>query len=217
MENRLRNHIDILFSNMPQNQNTQEIKEEMLQNLIEKYYDLLAEGKNEETAYSITIASIGDISSLFEKESPIDPQVIQKQKNKSALLTSIAIMLYILCVVPCIIFSMSGNVMLNSVLGPVLMFVMIAAATGLLIYNSKTKIKSNHNRETMVDEFKQWQSGNPSQAGKYKSIKGVLWSVTVLIYLLVSFLTFAWYITWIIFIIAVAVEQVIKLIIEIKN
>lgn len=217
MENRLRNHIDILFSNMPQNQNTQEIKEEMLQNLIEKYYDLLAEGKNEETAYSITIASIGDISSLFEKESPIDPQVIQKQKNKSALLTSIAIMLYILCVVPCIIFSMSGNVMLNSVLGPVLMFVMIAAATGLLIYNSKTKIKSNHNRETMVDEFKQWQSGNPSQAGKYKSIKGVLWSVTVLIYLIVSFLTFAWYITWIIFIIAVAVEQIIKLIMTIKN
>lgn len=217
MENRLKNHIETIFNQMPQSQATQEIKEEMLQNLIDKYNDLVAQGKSEEEAYSITVASIGDISGLFQQQSTISPQEMEKQKHKSALLTSVSIMLYILCVVPCIIFSFSSNVMLTAVAGPVLMFVIIAVATGLLIYNNKTKPRYNQNNQTMVNEFKQWQQGNTSQSSKFKSITSVLWSITVVAYFIISFLTGAWHITWILFLITVAIQEIIKLCITIKN
>lgn len=212
MENRLRNHVEALFQNMPQNQNVNEMKEEILQNLIDKYHDLIAEGKDEETAYSIAVASIGDISSLFEPQST-PPEEYQKQKNKSALLTSIAIMLYICSILPPILLSTSHLV---ETLAPALMFIMIALATGLLIYNSKTKPR-RYSQETIVGEFKQWQSGTPSVNTKFKAISNALWSVTVAVYLIVSFLTFAWHITWLIFIIAIAVDKIIKLILTIKD
>lgn len=215
MEQRLKNHIETIFHNMPQNQSAFEMKEEILQNLIDKYHDLIAEGKDEETAYSIAIASIGDINSLFTApQVPVNAAEIQRQKNKSALLTSLAIMLYIMSVIPPILLASTPYV---DTLAPVLMFVMVAVATGILIYNNKTKPSKNQTQETLVGEFRQWQEGSPSKKSKRKSIEGVLWSFTVLIYLAVSFLTFQWHITWLIFIVAVAIDQVIRLFLTIND
>lgn len=42
---------------------------------------------------------------------------------------------------------------------------------------------------------------------------GILWTITVIIYLSVSFATWAWAWSWMIFLIAVAVEQIIRLIV----
>ncbi|GHU81439.1 hypothetical protein AGMMS50284_1240 [Clostridia bacterium] len=212
MENRLRNHINVVFSNMPQTQNTLEVKEEILQNLIEKYHDLIAEGKNEETAYSIAVASIGDVSRLFEGAQNASQAELQKQKSRSALLKSIAIMLYILSVVPPMILSAT---VYDDTIGAVLMFVMCAIATGILVYNSSTKPK--HNDATIVNEFKQWQAGEPSKRSKLKSIDSILWSSTVLIYLIVSFATFAWHVTWIIFLVAIPVSQIIRLLFDFEG
>lgn len=97
---RLRNHIDTLFGGVAQSVRVQEIKEEMLRNLTEKYYDLITEGRDEETAYSIAISSIGDVSILLEEnraggDSNMEQQM-QKYKARSAVLISVAVMLYIL-------------------------------------------------------------------------------------------------------------------------
>ena len=43
------------------------MKEEILQNLTEKYNDLLSDGKSEVAAYNIAVAGIGDISELIEE------------------------------------------------------------------------------------------------------------------------------------------------------
>ena len=67
MERKLREYMDRLFSQAKPTRSTVELKEEMLQNLIEKYHDLLAEGKSEEAAYNIAIASVGDISELLKQ------------------------------------------------------------------------------------------------------------------------------------------------------
>lgn len=216
MELRLRNHIETIFSNMPQEQNTTEIKEEMLQNLLEKYHDLVSEGKDPETAYSIAISSIGDISSLFDFNTNT-AELMEKSKKRSALLMTIAIMLYILCVVPVIICGAAIHSESSAIVGVCLMFVMIAVATGLIIYNSKTKYRPNFNNPNMVNEFRQWQSGEQPKNAKLNGINGALWSITVLVYLAVSFLTGAWHITWIIFLITVAIQQIIRLIFTFKN
>ena len=126
-------------------------------------------------------------------------------------------MLYILCVIPPIIFSTGSFSMEVMMLGPILMFVMIAVATGLLIYNSMTKPKNIKMNATMVEDFKEWQSEKQHDNSALKSINAALWGITVVLYLAISFLTGAWHITWLIFLIAAAVTQIINLCFNLKK
>lgn len=213
METRLKNHIDIIFGNMPQTAQTREIKEEMLQNLIDKYNDLVSQGKDPEAAYSITIASIGDISSLFDNNNDTDREALQKKKNKSAILLAIPVMLFILSPMPVVVLEEIGL----DTLGILLMFLMIAAGVGLIIYRGMALHNKPKNSETMVNEFRQWQEGNPSKKSKLGAISGIIWSVAVIVYFILSFTTYAWHITWLVFLIAVAVQQIVRLIITFND
>ena len=67
MKDKLRNFIESLFEDAPKNKQTIELKEEMLQNLIDKYNDLVDSGKSSEAAYNIATASIGDIHELIRQ------------------------------------------------------------------------------------------------------------------------------------------------------
>ena len=156
MQNKLRAYMDHLFANTPPTKAAVELKEEMLQNLTDKYNDLLAEGKTPEAAFNIATASIGDISELLaqlRREETHEPRYtedqIQRSRQRSALCISIAVMLYILCVIPCILWQTYGVIF---------MFIMIAAATGLLIYNGMTKLSYQKKEDTVVEEFKEWKS-----------------------------------------------------------
>ena len=48
MEEKIRRHVDELFSGTAPSRRSVELKEEMIQNLTEKYNDLIAEGKTPE-------------------------------------------------------------------------------------------------------------------------------------------------------------------------
>lgn len=218
---RLRSHIDTLFGAMTQTVKVQEIKEEMLRNLTEKYYDLIAEGKDEETAYSIAVSSIGDISVLMEENRPADSyddmeRRMQKYRARSAVLIAVAVMLYILCVIPPIIFS-TNSYTDGMLIGPILMFVMIAVATGLIVFNAMTKPKYVKANETMVEDFKEWQSGKQHDNSVMRSIHSAVWSIAVVVYLAVSFFTGAWHVTWLIFLITAAITKIINLCASIKK
>ncbi len=208
MNTKLRDYIETLFAGAPQTLRTVELKEEMLQNLNDKYNDLLAEGKNEEAAYNIAVASIGDISALIGERND-DPSSAAKRSSKSALLTAIAVMLYILCPVPCILFGEIGN----GILGVTLLFVFIAVATGILIYNNSTKERFASDG-SMMEDFKQWQNAKSSSSRICASITGALWLLITAAYLLVSFTTGAWHVTWIFFLIGAALSSVVKGIFE---
>jgi len=221
MDEKLRRHVDDLFSETAPTRKAVELKEEMIQNLSEKYCDLIAEGKTEEAAYNITIAGIGDISALLaelerdmtNKESTTFETEASRQK--SALLTAIAVMMYILCVLPLIMMSVLGFRFASEIGVPV-MFLMIAGATGLLIYNSMTKPKY-HSSDTMVEEFREWQSDDKDRKALRKAISSALWSIIVALYLIISFMTFAWHITWIIFILGAVIESLINILFTLKK
>lgn len=212
MNEKLRRYVENLFEEAPQNKKTIELKEEMIQNLQEKYQDLLEEGKSEEAAYNIAIASIGDVSGLLEElqasgtEKHYSQEMLLKSRNRSALLVTIAVMLYILCVLPVIF----ANYFENEVQGLVLMVLMVAAATGLLVYNNMTKLKKVRMDDTVVEEFREWKEKGNSLNQIFRSVSIALWSLAIAVYFMVSFVTMAWYITWVIFLIAGAVQAIVK-------
>ena len=215
MEGKLRAYMDHLFAQTRPTKAAVELKEEMLQNLIEKYNDLLAEGKTPEAAYNIATASIGDISELLEqlrREETQTPRYtedqIQRSRQRSALCISVAVMLYILCVVPCIIWETYGVI---------LMFIMIAAATGLLIYNSMTKLSYQKTDDTVVEEFKEWKSESDERKKTVKSINHAVGSIFLVLYFIISFSTGAWFVTWLIFPISGAVQNIIKACFDLKQ
>ena len=65
MDEMIRSYIDELFSEGPKTRKAMDLKEEMAQNTIEKYQDLISEGYQQEDAYQRVIDSIGDVTELF--------------------------------------------------------------------------------------------------------------------------------------------------------
>ena len=209
--------MDSLFEDAPKTKRVVELKEEILQNLIDKYNDLLMEGKSEEAAYNIAVASVGDVSGLLQDlkavESPVMRQASEEEldrgRKRNALFISIAVALYILCVIPVML--------LEDVGGIILMFVMAAVATALLIYNSMTKVKYNKTDDTVVEEFREWKADNKAHRQAYNAVSSAVWTLTVALYFIISFTTMAWHITWIIFLIAAAVTSIIKAIFDLRK
>ncbi len=213
MLDKLYAYIDSIFEQAPCTQKAIELKEEIRQNSTEKYEDLLTQGKTEEAAYNITVASMGDIGELIGSlrgDTAAAAPPVDKTRRRSALLTAIAISLYILSVVPCILLQ-------DDMIGPVLLFVMVALATGLLIYNHMSAPKYRKREDTMVEEFREWSDQHSRDRQIFKAVSSALWSLTAVIYILVSFLTMAWHITWVIFLVAGAIEGIIKAIFDLRK
>ncbi len=347
MKAKLKDYIDTIFADTPRSERVEELRMEMVQNLYEKYDDFVAEGRTPAAAYNMAISSVGDVSTLLAEMAgtgsastapsvsgtvqagstgratadPGLPPLSQEEKDtvrryrlRSAILTAVAVALYILCVTPPIL------LVYNEMVGMVLMFGMIAVATGMLIFNSilKPDIMQNHfwyrrwgktGREEARDIMNRYRSrsavltsvsvamyilcwipcvflsqwgnlapaslffivavataliifntmtkpeimrhpgmiGNGNSGGSpmgtedaqsdraydddndedddepkgsrgkvYKAISGALWMLTVVAYLAVSFATQGWAFTWLIFLIAVAVDNIIKAIFDIR-
>ena len=206
---KLEKYIEYLFENAPDTKEAKEMKEEILSNLMEKYNDLLADGYSESEAYDIAVRGLGDITGLIDKlERPAEKPMFTKEeimadKRRSAIITSIAVGLYILCVVPVLIFGEVGS----GVLGIVLMFVMIAAATVMLIYNNMTRLVKD-------DEDEEEERNLPPAI---RAVNSVITAITLVVYLALSFATGAWHITWVIFIISTVTKKLVKAIFELKE
>ncbi len=209
MNEKLRRYIDDLFANAPSTVRAVELKEEMYQNLTDKYNDLIAEGKNEESAYNIAIASVGDVDSLISGLSDKKREVNEAAKKRSAIIVAIAISLYILSPVPVIL--------IQHEIGVMFLFLFVAAATALLIYNGATRERYVKTDDTMVEEFKEWKQNSKQKNKAVSAILGSFWLITVCVYIVVSFLTGAWHITWIIYLIAAALSSMIKGIFMLKQ
>lgn len=218
MEYNIRSYVDDLFQNAPRTQKAYELKIELTQNLIDKYNALVAEGKTQQDAYNLTVMSIGDVRELFDglEEGPVQSGPVYippvDGAKRSGAITAIAVMMYILSVVPVIVL---GDLL--PVVGVVAMFVMIAAATGLLVYNHATKPKRQNDRGTVVSDFKQWQTQTSSRKQLLQAVRAAYWPLVLALYFLLSFTTGKWYITWVIFLIAPAVDAIIKAVLTLTD
>lgn len=220
MEYRIREYMDQLFESAPHTQRAYELKIELTQNLIEKYYALVGEGKDPGDAYNLTIMSIGDVRELFaqleddEQGNPVPPPVYYPQPqpdHRRALVRTVAVMLYILSIVPPILLGELFGNFGGNVLGPIGMFGMIALATGLLVYDKFTHPKIPQPVPgSVVRDFQEWQQQKHKKKHYIAAFNGAFWPLVLAFYFIISFGTGMWHITWVIFLIAVAVEIIVN-------
>ncbi len=200
MKEKLTQYVDLLFAGAA---DCEDIKQEILQNTLDRYDDLIAEGKVPEAAYRLAITGIGDINEILGSapQMPDIPAASQSAENddtpKKKQKRAIAVALYILCPVPVLILGSMNDTL--GIVGVCLLFVMIAYATYLMVMNS-----------TKEEE-------EPEETGLRKNIKNVVWAIAVLVYFVLSFATGDWYITWVIFVIAAAVCNLISAIFDLKG
>lgn len=218
MYENLQKRVDELFENAPDTRRAKDLKEELMANLIDKYNDLISKGKSEEDAINSVIAGIGNVDELIRglRETDVFNYVqIRKDKQKSALILSSSIGLYIMSVVVLIL--CIEVLQINEVIAVCLMLTIIAIATCLIVYNSITRPKYSKADDTMVEEFKEWKSSNTKKNNILESVKSIFWTLIVAIYLLVSFVFGIWAYSWIIFIIGTAIEKIIILSFQLKE
>ena len=135
---------------------------------------------------------------LLTGNSNIVEKNIEDNKKKFARNIAISVMMFIMSLVSVIAFAELFN---NAVLGIVVFFTLISLGTGLIIYSA---ISYGEKKEEKVTKKTKYQEK------LYKQIEGVVGIIGVTIYLLVSFMTGAWHITWIIFLIVGIVNQIIR-------
>ena len=212
MRDQLISYVDLLFAGA---EHSGDMKDEILQNTLDRYDDLIASGKVPEAAYRLAISGIGDINEVLGTptmaESVAAPENVKTDYRgrplpsaRKRILRAVAIGLYICCVVPVIALSNIGD----GILGVCLMFLLVAAATVLIIMSSNGDEESE--QEEKPDKYEQ-------KYPIYKAYKSVSGALTLGIYLVVSFATGAWYITWLIFPISGCMEGLILAIWDLKE
>lgn len=217
MYDKLRTHVDELFYSAPKTRKAQELKEEILANLIDRYNDFWDNGKNEMDAFNNAISGIGDVEELINalnENNIFDYEKIQKQREKFALMIAISVALYIISVVVVILFDSIG---LDGNVSACIMLTIDAFATGLIIYSIMSRPKYIKTDDTIVEDFKEWKQQSSDKKVIIKSITSIYWPIIVSIYLLLSFIFNIWGYSWIIFIIGIAGINIIKLIFDLKE
>lgn len=131
MREQLISYVNLLFAGTT---DTVEIKQEILQNTLDRYDDLVEQGKSPEAAYRLAISGIGDINEILGQEKP-EPYVPQhapetaEDEKQGKLLKGVAIAFYIACPIP--LFALGDEI------GLCLTLLLIAAATALIVMSGK--------------------------------------------------------------------------------
>lgn len=134
MREQLIQYVDRLFIGAPQ---AYDIKQEILQNTLDRYDDLISQGKSPEAAYSLAVAGIGDIQEIL------------------------------------------GN----------------DASNPTVTYCNTPRSHSPSRRKHQI----------------------LIWVTSIIIYLILSFATHSWYITWLIFPIAAAIQGLVTACMDLKE
>lgn len=196
MRDQLEQYVNLLFAGA---RDCEDIKQEILQNTLDRYDDLVAQGKVPEAAYRLAIAGIGDINEILgtpsqavsvKTHTPADNDTPKKK-----LLRAIAVGLYIICIMPLIISD-------GHILGFCGTLVIVAVATVLIMLGAK-KEENKQERD----------SRSPLQKG----VSALVWAIGLAVYVCWSFTCFEWHITWIVFPILAALDGLLTVLVKQKE
>ena len=205
MREQLTQYVSLLFAGT---ENCEDVYQEILQNTLDRYDDLIAQGKAPEAAYRLAIIGIGDITEILGTQTyaPAATQYTSPQPmdegddihKKRMRATGIA--LYIMCAIPLILLD---ELFGWATLGLCCTLIMVAIATVLMILGAK---KEPEEREKAAETH----NTSPLR----KSISSLIWWTMLIIYFVLSFVTGAWHVTWLLFPIGGAVKGLCNAILD---
>ena len=210
MREQLIQYVELLFAGA---RDCEDIKQEILQNTLDRYDDLIAEGKVPEAAYRLAITGIGDISEILGTKphaaAPCHGPTARPEKQENdtpgkKLLRAIAVGLYILSPMPLIVLSEMGM----DIIGLCGTLCIVAIATVMIMLGAK--------KDAPEDEKQSKPQISPEEDLK-NSLDSMIWAIGLAVYLIFSFATSAWYITWLIFPITGAVKGLVRAIVDLKE
>lgn len=187
MKEKLKDFIDALFANAPKSQAARDTKEEFFRNACDKYDDFIAQGKDETTAFNLTIAGIGDVSEVLRSlntaapvyDDELNSENTKKSKKHVAIVGSVIWLL------------------------ATFIYLAISFATGTwhltwIMFIATEAVQSFANAVAFTGKKRR------------NAISGGIWCTIVTLYFIISFTTGAWHVTWIIFLLGAAVSNIIK-------
>lgn len=212
MKEKLIQYVNLLFAGIP---GSDDIRDEILQNTLDRYDDLISLGKSPEAAYSLAISGIGDINEILgsapetaKTQEPVFRTTPEESNDRAALednedagsrkARAAAIAMYILSPVPLFILSEFNA----ETIGLCMTLLLIAAATALIILNKKGSAE---------EEPKKTENSTKHRVG---SLIGFL---ILVLYFVISFHTGAWYITWLLFPIGGCIKGLANAIIDLTE
>lgn len=226
MKEKIQKHIDALFTNAPKTRKAMELKEELTQNTIEKYEDLISEGYREEDAFQNVIGSIGDVSELFEDLEEKNLLTLpEADRKKKATLTAVAVGLYIFAGVVFLFFSLIQNTCFEfgfdyfdySLFGLVLGGLICIAPTCMLVYAAHMYPTFHKKEDSLVEDYKEAKYSVNREKAIKSSVSALIWILTITLYFIVSFATWCWYATWIIFLIGACAQAIAVLALNLRR
>lgn len=208
MREQLIQYVELLFAGA---KDCEDIRQEILQNTLDRYDDLIAEGKVPEAAYRLAITGIGDINEILgtaPQQSAAYQRTVEPEQETDTgtkkLMRAVAVALYIISMIPLIVLSELDM----DTIGFCGTLVIVAVATVLMILGGKKGKKESPEKE----------SREPApETELQKSVGTLVWTVGLVAYFLVSFLTNAWHLTWLIFPLCAALKQLAVAILDRGN
>lgn len=209
MREQLIQYVNLLFAGAP---DSDDIKQEILQNTLDRFDDLISQGKTPEAAYRLAITGIGDINEILGNSAPLSTprpaNPVPAAENDTPVrkvMRAVAVALYIICALPLIVLSDLG---MDS-LGLCGTLAIVAVATVLIILGKKP--------ESEEEEREKPEPVKTPKQELHKSMDNVIWAIGLAVYFVLSFATGAWYITWVLFPIIGSVQGLVKAIMDLKE
>lgn len=203
MREQLIQYVELLFAGA---RDCEDIKQEILQNTLDRYDDLIAEGKVPEAAYRLAITGIGDINEIlgtkpqaapvYHTPAAVSTAPVDNDTPTKKLMRAIGVALYILCPIPLITLS---ELFGWDILGLCGTLAIVAIATLLMILGAKRAVK----KETDEEE-------DTPKSALGKSISALVWAIGIAVYFIISFSTNYWHITWVIFPVLGALDKLLN-------
>lgn len=214
MNERILKYAEDLFKDAPPKRRIFEMREELTADMNDKFNDYVGGGMSENEAFQSVVEGIGDIGGLIDDIEQMDRDGVKERKRDTAalvpLLRAIAIGLYI--------FGMVAAIFCDAVLafGDVSILIAMciwAVATALLVYAGSISKKKKYVKEddTFVEGYKEKISGGSDKNSRmHSAASSSLWLFIVIIYLALSFTSWQWHITWVIFLVGAVLQQILS-------
>lgn len=197
MEERIKEYIDSVFKDVPHCERNDNIKNEIYINLLDKYHDLINEGRNVNEAYAVAISSGGDLSGIvadlkgeqvnynYNYEKQFEKMYEKQYKREKRKCSKFASWFW-----P----SLVGLYLLVSFI-----FQGFWYCTWILFILGAS-----------VQNFYEFVVKKSNKKARMSALSGGIWTLTTAIYFILSFATMRWDITWILFIVTIGVENLVK-------